>query len=142
MTLAVLGVLAAVTVPVAQLAEQRHKEQALRASLREIRVAIDAYKRAFDEGRIRRKPEDTGYPPSLDVLVEGVVDQTDPKGRRIYFLRRLPSDPMAPDAAAADTWATRSYESPPDEPKPGRDVYDVTSRSPAIGLNGVPYRQW
>jgi general secretion pathway protein G len=143
-TLAILGVLAAATLPVAQIAVQRQKEQELRAGLRELRGAIDAYKRAFDEGRIARAPNATGYPPTLKVLADGVEDQRDPRRRKIYFLRRLPADPLAPPGAAepADTWAKRAYASEPHEPKEGDDVYDVASRSQRVGLNGVPYAKW
>lgn len=143
-TLAVLGLLAALTVPLAEISVQRSREQDLRLALREIRTAIDAYKKASDEGRIPKAADATGYPPTLAILVEGVDDAKDPKRRKIYFLRRLPADPMYPEAAAdpADTWAKRSYESPPDEPREGKDVYDVQSRSNRVGLNGVPYSKW
>ena len=78
------------------------------------------------------------------ILVEGEEDVRDPKHRKIYFLRRIPRDPMHPDASvpAADTWAKRAYASEPDNPQEGEDVYDVHSKSSGIGLNGVPYRQW
>ena len=99
-TLAILAVLATLTVPLAQLHLQRAREQELRLALRELRSAIDAYKRASDEGRVRRAAASTGYPPSLEVLVEGVEDQRDPARRKLFFLRRVPPDPFAPDPAA------------------------------------------
>lgn len=143
-TLAVLAVLASVVVPVAQTAIQRSKEQDLRLALRELRNAIDLYKKAHDEGRIRKSLGDTGYPKTLTLLVDGEEDVRDPKRRKIYFLRRIPRDPMHPDAdvPAADTWARRAYASEPDNPQEGEDVYDVYSKSTGVGLNGVPYRQW
>jgi general secretion pathway protein G len=123
---------------------QRAKEQDLRRSLREIREAIDAYKQASDEGRIPKKLGESGYPRRLEDLVAGVEDQKNPKKQRIYFLRRIPRDPMArdPSREPLDTWGKRSYASPPDEPSEGEDVFDVFSLSTAIGINGRPYREW
>ncbi len=143
-TLAIMGLLASVAVPIAQLTVQRAKEQELRRSLWQIREGIDAYKRAFDEGRIQRKVNATGYPPSLEVLVDGVEDARSPDKRRIFFLRRLPRDPLHPDARlpAAETWGLRSYASTANEPKEGDDVFDVYSRIEGTGLNGVTFRQW
>ena len=138
-TLAILALLASVAVPVAQLAVQRSKEQELRRSLWQIRAAIDAYKRSYDEGRIARRLNATGYPPTLEALVEGVEDQRSPDKRRIYFLRRLPRDPLSADAGA---WGRRSYASPPTDPRAGDDVYDVYSRAAGVGLNGTPYAKW
>ena len=143
--LAILGVLALVALPFAELTAKRTKEQDLRTALRQIRTALDDYKKAVDDGRIPRKADESGYPSSLDLLVEGVSDPKDPSGKqRIYFLRRMPRDPMAEDASlpASRTWGLRSYESSHDAPRPGRDVFDVYSTSDGVGLNGVPYRQW
>jgi general secretion pathway protein G len=142
--LAIVGLLAALTVPVAEVTVQRSREQELRLALRELRAAIDAYKKASDDGRIAKKADATGYPESLAILEAGVSDAKDAKKGRIYFLRRIPRDPMYPDSAAdpESTWGKRAYESPPDEPKEGKDVYDVFSRSSRIGLNGVPYNKW
>jgi general secretion pathway protein G len=142
--LAVLALLVTMAAPVLQVAAQRQRETELRQALREIRSAIDAYRQAVRDGRVRSAAGASGYPPSLDVLVQGVPDAGDPTGGRIYFLRRLPRDPLdaRPQVAAADTWALRSYASPPDRPQPGADVFDVASRAPGRGLNGVPYAEW
>jgi general secretion pathway protein G len=128
---------------VAELATRRSQEQELRIALREIRDAIDAYKQASDAKRVRSGAADSGYPPSLEALAEGVIDPAHPRSAKLYFLRRLPRDPLAdPAVPAAATWGLRSYESEPDRPQPGRDVFDVYSLSPKVGLNGVPYREW
>lgn len=143
-TLALVGILAAVAVPMADVASRRGKEQELRESLRAIRRAIDAYKQAVDDGRIAAPADASGYPPDLDALVVGAVDSRDPAGRRIRFLRRIPRDPFGdPSSPSAEaSWGKRSYASPHDAPAEGRDVYDVYSRDPRVGLDGVPYRQW
>jgi general secretion pathway protein G len=143
-TVAILGVLASVTLPLARLTVQRHKEQELRANLRQIREAIDAYKQASDEGKIARDIDESGYPPMLESLVEGVENIKDPKRARLYFLRRLPPDPMLPDSRqdAASHWGKRSYASAADDPQEGKDVFDVYSISDATGIDGIAYREW
>lgn len=144
MTLAIMGVLALVSVPLAQYVNQRQKEHELRTALIEIRAALDAYKRASEQGRIQLKIGESGYPPSLNALVDGVVDQRSPIRQKLFFLRRLPSDPMATNSSGdpAASWGVRSYSSSADEPLEGADVFDVFSRSTKVGINGVPYSRW
>ncbi len=136
-TVTILALLASVALPLAELAVQRGKEAELRQSLREIREAIDAYKRASEDGRIERKADASGYPASLAALADGVPDARKTDGTKLYFLRRVPADPMS-----GEEWGLRSYESPPNDPRPGKDVFDVYSRSEDLGLNGVPYNKW
>jgi general secretion pathway protein G len=143
-TVAIVGLLAGIAVPTMELAVQRNREQELRLALREIRTALDAYKRASDSGRVPRIVGASGYPPTLEVLVDGVTDALDPNQRKIYFLRRIPRDPMSFDASVAPgrTWGLRSYQSDADDPREGDDVFDVHSLASGTGINGVPYRQW
>ena len=134
---AIVALLASVAAPLAELGWQRGKEQDLRHALREIRGAIDAYKRAADDGLIEKKADASGYPEKLALLVEGVPVKNKPQEEKIYFLRRLPKDPIT-----GEEWGLRSYASPADSPREGKDVYDVYSRSDDLGLNKVPYKEW
>lgn len=149
---AIMAILATAALPFRELMVQREKEQELRVALRQIRTAIDAYKQAVDDGRVAKKADESGYPPRLEELFMGVPDikSTDKEKKNIYFLRRLPRNPMFVELDVAgttitptvDTWGKRSYESPPDSPKEGDDVFDVYAPSEAIGSNGIPYREW
>jgi general secretion pathway protein G len=143
-TVAIVALLASIALPVTELAVQRTKEQELRRTLRQIREAIDAYKQASDEGRVKKSVGDSGYPKKLEELVEGLEDQKSPKKDKIYFLRRIPRDPLAtdPTLSNASTWGKRSYASPPDDPREGDDVFDVFSLAQGKGINGQPYREW
>jgi len=137
-TLAILALLASVALPLAEVTVQRNKEQDLRVALRELRGAIDAYKRAGDEGRIERPADGSGYPPTLAALAEGVKDKSrKDDDSKIYFLRRVPADPLTGEA-----WGLRSYASPASDPKEGKDVFDIYSKSEQVGLNGVAYKEW
>ena len=143
-TVAIVAILASIALPMSQLVVQRNNEQKLQDGLQQIRGAIDAYKQAVDEGHIAKEVGGSGYPESLRVLVDGVEKIDDPKKGKIYFLRRIPRDPFYPDATvtAQQTWGLRSYESSPDAPQEGADVFDVYSLSDGTGLNGIPYRDW
>ncbi len=140
----IVGLLASITVPLAELTVKRSKETELRQALRDIRRGLDAYKRAVDEGRVASSPLASGYPPSLETLVQGVSDVRNPdKSARLYFLRRIPRDPFAEAGLdATRSWGKRSYSSSADEPAEGEDVFDVYSLSEGTGLNGVRYRLW
>jgi general secretion pathway protein G len=146
-TLALLGLLASLAAPLAEVAVQRSKERQLRNGLHALRHAIDAYKRAADSGLVTAKSGGSGYPASLDALTGAttVATKGDDKSAAatIVFLRELPRDPFAdPSLSAAATWGLRSYASPPDQPAPGEDVFDVYTRAEGKGLNGVAYREW
>jgi general secretion pathway protein G len=140
--MAVLGILAAAIQPLAEITIRRERERDLKQALWAMRAAIDAYKQAADAGAIVRPAGGSGYPPSLQALTEGVPDAQAP-GTMRYFLRRVPRDPfMPPDTKPEAMWGLRSYDSPPDQPRPGADVFDVYSQSTRIGLNGVPLKDW
>ena len=139
--LTLMAILAMAARPLLELSVQRSREHELRQALRTVRSALDAYKKAVEAGTVARGAEDTGYPPSLLALTAGVPDAKSPDTKKIYFLRRLPRDPFA-DAALppAETWGLRAADSPPDAPRPGRDVFDIYSRSERRALDGTTYR--
>lgn len=136
-TVAIVALLASIALPLAEVSVQRNKEADLRHALREVREAIDAYKHAAEEGAIERAADASGYPPSLEVLSQGVPDKRKTDGSKLYFLRRVPKDPLT-----GEDWGLRSYASSASEPQPGKDVYDIYTKSPDTGLNGLPYREW
>jgi len=138
-TLALVGLMAMLAAPLAELQLQRSQEQELRVALREIRSALDRYKAAADQGLIERRVGDSGYPPNLETLASGVINQKSPSHQPMFFLRSVPRDPFAPGRG---NWGLRSYASPPQAPAAGADVFDVYTESTAIGLNGLPYRDW
>ena len=141
-TLALLALLVTSASPVVQLNAKREKERELKRALWQIRDALDAYKDAVDQGLIKKKADGSGYPPNLAILVQGVENTQDPKKKKLFFLRRIPRDPFAADSSQtnAETWHIRAYDGALDDM--ATDVYDVSSRSPAMGINQQPYSEW
>ena len=136
---AIVALLASVAAPLAELGWQRGKEQELRSALRELRGAIDAYKRASDDGLIEKKADASGYPEKLSLLVEGVPVKSKPQDEKVYFLRRLPKDPIT---NSVDSWQAIPAEPDPGNPSVAPGVYDVKSGSELTSLDGSRYSDW
>ncbi len=138
----ILLVLASAVMPLAQVTSQRQREAELRRTLREMRTAIDAFKNAVDLGLIpttELEPGNEGYPPTLDILVEGISAANDASGRQLRFLRRIPIDPTTGDS----DWGLRSYQDSSTSTTWGREnVYDVYTRSSGTALDGTNYTDW
>lgn len=135
---AVLSILAAVALPVAKATVKRTKEIELRRALREVRTAIDEYKKYYDEKKISQESGASGYPKTLEMLVEGVdlVGQVDKKKK---FLRRIPTDPIT----GTTEWGLRSHEDEHDSTSWGRqDVYDIYTNSEETAIDGSKYNEW
>lgn len=139
---AMLLILASAVLPLAKVTIQRQREVELRRALREMRVAIDKYKDAADQGLIGGtdlKAGSEGYPPTLDVLVEGVGVVNDASGRKLRFLRRIPFDPMT----RTTDWGLRAYQDDADSTSwGGQNVFDVRTRSEGTALDGTKYKDW
>jgi general secretion pathway protein G len=140
-TSAILMILASAILPLARVGYTRQKEMELRRSLREVRTAVDRYKLLVDQGQIGGpdvKLGSEGYPPTLEVLVEG-VNRVGTQERKIKLLRRIPKDPMTGNTV----WGMRCYQDDPDETSwCGQNVWDVYSKSTAKGLDGTRYNTW
>ena len=137
-----LLILASAVLPLAKVTIQRQREVELRRALRELRVAIDRFKDAADQGLIGStdlRPEAQGYPADLEMLVEGVSVVNDASGRKLKFLRRIPIDPMT----KSTEWGLRSYQDSPDSTTwGGQSVFDVYTKSAGTSLDGTKYRDW
>jgi general secretion pathway protein G len=142
--LGILGLLASMVLPLAEVSVQRDRERELKRALWEIRDAIDAYKRLREGAGIAGGTGVSNYPPDLLALTLPVADpRAERRGEVHRFLRRVPRDPFADPALPAErTWGLRSYLSDADKPQAGADVFDVYSLSERTGLNGVPLQKW
>ncbi len=138
-TATVLLILASAVVPLARNGLKRQQEIELRRCLREMRLAIDDYKKQAEQQKIKAPPADANfYPESLEVLVEG-VPATGSVNRKIRFLRRIPVDPITGKVE----WGLRNSSDDANSTSwGGSHVYDVYSLSQGTGMNGIPYREW
>jgi len=132
-------ILASATVPLVRNGLKREKEMELRRDLREMRLAIDEYKKQAEQQKIKAPPAEANfYPESLEVLVEG-VPAAGSLSRKVRFLRRIPLDPFTGKAE----WGLRNTSDDANSTSwGGGHVYDVYSLSSGKGMNGVPYREW
>ena len=131
----ILGIISGLAVPIVRVQIKRTKEIELHRDLWEMRDAIDRYKAAADRGAFRTKAGSENYPPDLQTLVDGV----DINGKKLRFLRKVPTDPMTGNTE----WGQRSVQ---DDPKSetwgGQDVFDVFTKSGGTALNGTQYKDW
>src|SRR5689334_14373912 len=131
----ILVILTSLAIPLARVTIKREKEHELRQALWEMRDAIDRYKDAADRGAFQIKVGSEGYPPDLDTLVKGV----DANGKKIRFLRRIPTDPMT----GSTEWGMRSMQDDPDSDSwGGQNVFDVFTKSQGKALDGTDYKDW
>jgi general secretion pathway protein G len=94
----------------------RASEAVLKTDLFNMRDAIDQY--FADKGQ---------YPGTLDELVSS------------GYLRKVPDDPFT---MTASTWQTTPSEPDPNNPNAPPGIYDVTSGSDAMALDGTRYSEW
>jgi general secretion pathway protein G len=133
--IAIIGILAGAAVPVVRVRAKREKEVELRRDLWQMRDAIDRYKDAADRGAFQTKVDSLGYPPDLQTLVDGV----DVQGKKLRFLRRIPTDPLTGNG----DWGQRSNQDDPDATSwGGQNVFDVYSKSEGTALDGTKYSTW
>ncbi len=146
-TLTILSILAALVLPSAQLTAKRSKEIELRRNLRTIRTALDEFKKTYDKAVDDKKLipslNKSGYPESLQQLVDG-YDFGGAVNYKKKFLRRIPVDPFNPAAKGdAPKWGLRSYTDEPESTNwGGEDVFDVYSLSEETAIDGSKYKEW
>lgn len=141
---AIIGILAAVALPVARFGIRRQKEIELRDRLRKLTDAIDRYHdlMTMQQGPVKAAQMQAlgseGYPKDLDELAKGVKLND---GRTIRLIRdRDLIDPMT----GQKEWDTRSTTDDPDtSTSDGNNVFEVHSKSHALSLDGkTHYNEW
>lgn len=143
--LVILSILTTAAYPLLRNSVIRQRELDLREGLREIRQAIDAYKRYNDQTGGQAIPiqfrTESGYPKTLKILADGFTpaNVVAAEGTKVRFLRRLPIDPMTD----SKDWGLRSYSDEPNATSwSGEDVFDVYTKSRGVALDGTLYRDW
>lgn len=202
-TLMILSVLTLGALPLVQNAVQRQKEERLREALREMRTAIDEFKRdaigSCTQGNATNQnlPQNIApnqnvvtdprsrvvisdckifdtenldrYPPSLEMLVDGVMvkprasanaigsagtggvfgqnatetlklkDENATDEKKKVYLREIPVDPITGEK----TWKLRSsYQEKDSGEWDSINVFDVRSSADGEALNGEKYAEW
>jgi len=134
-SIAILGTLSGLAVPMMRVAIKRQKERELRYDLWLLRDAIDRYKDGADRSYYQ-KADSYAYPKTLDALVAGVEITG---GKKVRFLREIPVDPMTGKAE----WGIHSMEDDPNSDSWDEStVYDVYTKADGTGLDGTRYRTW
>jgi general secretion pathway protein G len=132
----ILSILTLMALPLARITIQREKEKELRRALWDMRDAIDRYKDGADRNAFQTKVDSGGYPPTLEELVKGVEAQG---GKKLRFLRSIPTDPMT----KSKEWGLRSMQDDPDSDSwGGQSVFDVYTKSEGTALDGTKYKDW
>ena len=127
-SLVILGILAAIALPLSEMAVKRTKEVELRRNLREIRPLLDKYKDNYDKGLYGPKIVGaSGFPKSLQELLDKKIT------------RKIPIDPIT----KSTDWGTKSYSDRYDSFISDKlDVYDVYTTSDEVALDGSKYKNW
>ena len=152
---AIIGILAALALPVARFGIRRQKEIELKDRLRKITEAIDQYKDLMTMGQATAGQQvpgqvnmvrpaqmqalgSDGYPKDLEELLKGVKMSN---GKTVRLLReRDLIDPMT----GRNEWITLSTTDDPDTSMSnGDNVFEVHSTSTALALDGkTHYNEW
>lgn len=122
----ILGILAAVALPMAENTIKRNNEFELKQNLMKIREAIDRYYER--EHKLRPDaPDLTKYPKTLGILVHE------------KFLRKIPEDRITGN----NEWRTLSSTDPLEAMFSDKaNVYDVRSKSESTALDESYYKDW
>jgi general secretion pathway protein G len=114
--MAIIGLLAAIAVPIYARSVQRAKEAVLREDLATMRQAIDSY--TVDKEKA---------PQGLDDLVQA------------GYLKSIPKDPIT---GASDTWITGQSDTLTDINETQGGIDDVHSGAQNLATDGTSYNTW